>query len=421
VSVPLDFAPLTGSDIRVTITGIRPAVTTEYQDLVPITMPVAIAEAGIPGVQRAPLPAELPSTCRTDLLTVDGHPVALRLTGSPASAQALDAVDAELCDPASPAGPPPTLALGAGDHVVRSTPGTASGIDVDGLVLGSDAGGAPMAIGAGGTLPASATAVPVAARAATPKVTVTDNGRTKIQVHVTGAQPGTPFWLVLGQSNNAGWQATVAGKDVGGSTLVNGFANGWLVKPRTESFDVTLKWTPQNRVWIALVISAAALILCLFLALRRRRSRATDDIESAAAAIDAEPVLASPLVATGDRPPLSLLIGGPVIAGVVGGVLVRGWVGAVAAICVLAVLLRPRLRPLLTIGAPAALALSGLFVIGQQYRNSFFSTFDWPSNFERVNEIAWLAIILLAADVLVELIRDRRREAAPEDAPVRAP
>jgi arabinofuranan 3-O-arabinosyltransferase len=401
VSVPVDFEPLTGDTTRVTVTAVRPVTTIEYHENVPITMPVALAEVGMPGVREAPLPATMPSACRTDLLTLDGRSVGIRLGGTPASAQALGAIDVELCDPTSPDGPPPTLALGKGTHLLRSVPGTVSGIDVDGLVLGSEAGGAPMAVGAGGRLPASATAVPVAARAATPKVTVTHNGRTKISVHVSGAHPGTPFWLVLGQSNNAGWQATVAGKDVGGSTLVNGYANGWLVQPGTQSFDVTLKWTPQNRVWIALAVSAAALVVCCFLAFRRRRRAAPER----AATVDAEPELASPMVASGTRPSVGALVAGPVIAGLVGAVLVRGWVGVVAALCVLAVLLRPRLRPLLTFGAPLALGLCALYVVVQQYRYRYFSDFDWPSHFERVDELAWLSIILLAADVLVERLR----------------
>ena len=336
VSVPVDFAPLTGDTARITISGIRPVTTTEYHELVPITMPVAIAEVGMPGVQRAPLPATLPSACRTDLLAVDGHPVGVRLSGSPAAAEALKPIDYQLCDPNAPAtltaaaatstaaaATPATgltLDLAKGSHLVRSAPGTATGIDVDGLVLGSDAGGTAMALGAGGKLPASATHIPVAAKAATPTVKVTSNGRTKIEVHVTGAEPGTPFWMVLGESNNAGWQATVAGKDVGGSTLVNGYANGWLVTPTTRSFDITLKWTPQNRVWISIVISVVVVLLCLFLAFRRRRKHKRDDARAAVfgAEFDGEAKPASPLVATGVHASLPALIGGPLLAFAVG-------------------------------------------------------------------------------------------------------
>ena len=92
-TVPVTFAPLTGDDVRVTVTGLRPIVTTEYHELQPIVMPVGIAELGIPGVRRGPLPAALPDTCRTDLVALDGEPLPVRLDGSPADAQALQPVD----------------------------------------------------------------------------------------------------------------------------------------------------------------------------------------------------------------------------------------------------------------------------------------------------------------------------------------
>jgi hypothetical protein len=68
---------------------------------------------------------------------------------------------------------------------------------------------------------------------------------------------------------------------------------------------------------------------------------------------------------------------------------------------------RPKVRALLTLGAPAALALAGLYTLVQQYRYRYFSTFEWPLHFDRVNDIAWLAVILLVADVVVELVRGR--------------
>jgi hypothetical protein len=65
------------------------------------------------------------------------------------------------------------------------------------------------------------------------------------------------------------------------------------------------------------------------------------------------------------------------------------------------------------------LGLCGLYVVVQQYRNRFFSTFEWPSHFDRVHELAWLSIVLLVADVLVELLRGRT--SAGEDADHGAP
>jgi len=74
---------------------------------------------------------------------------------------------------------------------------------------------------------------------------------------------------------------------------------------------------------------------------------------------------------------------------------------------VAAVMFRPRLRWLVTFGAPAMLAFAGLYTVVQQYRYRYFSTFEWPLHFDRVDDIAWLAMILLVADVVIELARRR--------------
>ncbi len=401
-SVPVSFAPLTGSDVRVTVTKVRPVETTEYHELTPITMPVAIAELGLPGVLRPAVAATLPAECRSDLLTLDGAPVAARLVGASADAVAGKPVDLELCTP--------EVALDAGTHTIRSAPGTVTGIDVDTLVLGSAPGGAALTLGPGGQVPPSALTIPATAVAATPKVKVTDNGRTKIQVQVTGAEKGTPFWMVLGQSNNAGWQASVAGNDIGGSTLVDGYANGWLVRPPSSNFTMTLEWKPQQRVWIALVISGITLLVCLVLVLvQRRRSRERLRV---AAARDEAPVVGSPFVAAGGAPGTVASVVTALAAGFVAGFVSRWWIGAVAAVLVFAVARWPRIRPALTIGAPAALALVGLFTAVQQYRHKYFPTFEWPKHFDRVNDLAWLAIVLLACDAVVEILRTRGRARA---------
>ena len=143
-----------------------------------------------------------------------------------------------------------------------------------------------------------------------------------------------PFELVLGESVDAGWQATAHpapgappgshSVDLGGSQLVDSFANGWPVTAAqldalgalgsagSGAFSVTITWVPQQKVWLALGISAAGIGLCLLLAilppglLRRRRSRGRHQAGTAAAALsvpvtEPAPRLVSPLVAPGRR------------------------------------------------------------------------------------------------------------------------
>ena len=97
VSVPVQFDPITASSTRITITQVRERKTTDYYCDCPIVMPAAIAEFGVPGVQRAPLPAQVPATCRTDLLTIDDNAVGVRLVGSASDAQAASCPSTSSC------------------------------------------------------------------------------------------------------------------------------------------------------------------------------------------------------------------------------------------------------------------------------------------------------------------------------------
>ena len=81
--------------------------------------------------------------------------------------------------------------------------------------------------------------------------------RTSYDLTVSGATE--PFWLVLGQSHNAGWTATVDGERLDAPVLVDGYANGWEVGPG-ETVEVHLEWTPQKVVDLALWASLLAVI-----------------------------------------------------------------------------------------------------------------------------------------------------------------
>jgi hypothetical protein len=401
--VTVSFDPVTARNVRVTVESVREVSTREYYSNTPIVTPVALAELGIPGVQRPALADTLPGVCRDDLLTIDGSPLPVRVTGPVADASAGRPLSAEPCDPTTGGASSSPPALDSGQHVLRAALGLDTGVDLDGIVLGSDAGGAPLALGARGAVPAAAEPT-----GGTPKVEVTSSGRTNMKLHVTGADK--PFWLVLGESHNRGWVASVDGHDLGKGQLVNGYANGWLVDPKdAHTLDVTLTWTPQRTVWIALAISGVTMLLCTALALgllsRRRRAPAAEPPNN----FDEPPVFRSPMVAAGTRPRRLVVAATAIGAGLLAAVLINPLPGLLVGLLVLAALVRPRLRVVLAIGAPVALGLAGLYVLAEQTLNEYPPVFEWPTFFDRVHVLGWLAVALIAADALVEVVRTRRR------------
>ena len=211
---------------------------------------------------------------------------------------------------------------------------------------------------------------------------------------------------MLGQSHNLGWQATVNGRSLGPPTVIDGYANGWLVKPdpRGRDVKVDLAWTPQRRVWVMLPISVLGLLLCVALALRnpgRRRA-----LEGAP-----QPRLAPPGRHRGSRPrrgtiavvTLGVAVVTTLVAGPATGVLVGG--------LTLTTLLVPRGRAVVTFGAVGALAAAGLYTAALQYIKRYLSVFEWPTFFRVSHNLAWVAAALLVADVVVALVRER---ASPE-------
>jgi arabinofuranan 3-O-arabinosyltransferase len=397
VAAPVTFPTVTTDHIRVTIDAIRPVNTIEYYSNLPTNLPVAISELGIPGVQRPAPAATMPSGCRSDLVTLDGQPLPVRISGATAAAVSGAALTVAACDPTG--GPAAPIHLGPGSHLLRAVPGTQTGLDLDSLVLASNPGGGPVAL----QHPVAATATATPPSSSPPRIDVTSNGETTIRARAHGANG--PFWLVLGQSFNKGWKATVNGHDLGPPQLVDGMSNGWRVNPGTShDLTITLTWTPQGSVWLALAISGLAMLLCALLALFARRSLAT-----AGESVDLPVELGSPFVAGGAAPSRRAVISTTGAITIAGALLVTPWVGLVAGGATLAVLLRPRLRWLLAIGAPAALAVAGGYVFIQQWRHMYPAVFEWPTFFDGVHVVGWLAVVLLAADAVVEIVRSPTR------------
>ena len=370
VSVPISFLPLTGRVIRLTVEKVRSVTTPDFFSGAPLELPVGVAELGLEGAQlpRPSPSAALDLPCRDDLVTVDGRPLPIRVTGDVRTATARDGLAIEAC------GVSAGLDLGAGDHEVRTTRGTATGIDVDRIVLRSEATASP-----------TTAALP----SRPPRLGVEAVGRTGFDVEVAATPAaGGPFWLVLGQSHSLGWSATVDGEDLGPPDLVDGYANGWRIEPTGEPLAVRLRWTPQARIWQGLAVSGAALVLCLAIIvtsfLRRRRS--ADPEPAPVSSTEGEPELVAP-----GRPhvlaPAAVLVAFGMAAGPV--------VGVAAALVTAAALVLAPLRWVLAFGAALALGLAGAYVALQQHRYGYPPDFAWPVNVPRAHDLGWLAVALL--------------------------
>jgi hypothetical protein len=420
VSVPVSFPAISGRQVRITITGVRLVGSTNYYSPTPVALPLGIAEVGIPGVQVNPVPTNIPGSCQSNLISIDGQPISVAVVGSASTALQDGEVSIVPCGPDVGG-----ITLGPGDHVVETALGhsTTTGWDVDQLILDSAPGGG------------AAAAAPFGALAATqpgpaPTVTVSKQSATTQQVKVSG--PAQPFELVLGESVNPGWKAVATPSaaalrahpklksvELGSSQLVDGFANGWQVTAAdlralgSGSFMVSLDWAPQREVWAALLISALALAFCLALALlplRRlfRRSRHSvsasanegGSIEATAVATEVRhPVLASPLWDRGRRPHVwAIALAAVMIGAAAAGVSSLRLGGAVALAAAAALTVR-WFRGLLTLSAVGFLAAAGVSIVVGKHTHT---TAHYASSF------VWIALVALAADAIVGTAREWR-------------
>ena len=251
-TVTIPFEPLTSARLRVVVDAVRDG-TTNGAVSASILVPVSIAEAGLAGVPVPAAPSTVDIACRSDLVRVDGRAVAVRVSGL--AADACRGLSVDPCD--NP------FTLEQGSNTLRTVDGLDTGIDLDRLVLSSDTNGQGTA--------ATVLGAPLDESGA--RVRITDSSPDSYDLDVR--TDGTPFWIVLGESHSDGWEAEADGESLGSPQLVNGFANGWLVRPTgAGTMAISLHFAPQRYVWIGIGLSIAAVIACIALvvvAARRRR------------------------------------------------------------------------------------------------------------------------------------------------------
>ncbi len=405
-TVPLTFAPLTGDWLRLTIQAVRAVNNIDYYSGRPVTEPVGIAELGIPGSTVPPVPSLFPGVCRSNLLSIDGHPVSLQVTGTNqvAASETGTSLSVRGCGPDANG-----IELGAGTHLLTTGDGSRwqVGINLNTLEMSSAAGGHPMPLTSDFRLPSPTPG-------SSPAVHVVSRTDTSYRLRLE--HPTAPFWLVLGQSLNSGWHATItaigtrpAHIDLGAPTLIDGMSNGWQVRPPAGQgpLTVSIAWTPQRWVLPALVFSALALLLCIGLAIRQRtgdRAR----IRSSA----------PPRGISGLRRRAAIA---SLLMAAVSGVFVSPLLALPAALLVAAgCYLRP-IRILLAAAGPVLLLATGVYYAAEEAAYHWHALFGWATHFQAGNSLGWLAVMALIAYVVVDATRTpvSRPEAGNESLVVR--
>jgi hypothetical protein len=240
-------APVRASSFRLEVLGSAfPPGTTQSERL---RDGVAIAEIRGPGVPR-PQPVataagrrRFSAPCGTAFVTVGAKRIALRVAGTRAAFDSGGPLAARSCGPpvALPRGP---LRLRVGGTDLK----------VDSLRLRSPA-------------PNPVTAPLKPGTVADPGKAQRGGGRDGVRIDL--ARPGT---LVLGQSFSTGWRAYCGGRSLGRPRLIDGYANGWDVKPPCT--HVRFAFAPDRPVRRLQLASGLACLLLLLIALRRPRRNA---------------------------------------------------------------------------------------------------------------------------------------------------
>lgn len=373
---------VTASEVRFAFPELNPKTTINWNSNNLEELPIAIAELDVAGLRVPPRPEQFDTGCRDDLVRTDAGPVPVRISGSTDDALAGRGLDLRGCQPVD---------LDGGERTFETSQGRQTGLDVDQLVWCSAGGGA--ACEATGPL------LTEGAGDAPPRSTVVEDDDATVRVRIDGARPGTPFWLVLGQSYNTGWEVVDSEVEHEPTQRVDGYANGFVVNPETASFELTLRFVPQNRVDVGLLLSLLGAIAALVLV-----ALPTRQIRTALLPLH-EPVRRLRVTTWEGALPTrrdAIVVG--VATGIGATLIVNPLIGVITGVLAGFATRREGWRPIFTIGPAVLLGTCAAYLIVFQMRNDIGPGLHWPSDTSRLHTVGLAAVLFLVADVVIDRV-----------------
>ena len=358
--------PIDLTAVTVEISAVEPRIVPNRRFNEPTRLPAAISELRFDGRSPAVRPVErLSASCREDLLSLDGAPIALSFDVATADALAGDPIRAEVCG-----GP---MDFDAGEHDIASTAGSATGFDVDRVTIRTPSAGTERAT------PIEPLVVNSSSRDRTLDVPPCPDG----------------CWVILGEGFNVGWTASADGTDLGKPTLIDGNANGWWLEPTDRTTRVRIDWPVQRGLNMAFLATVVSVVACLVLILRSRRVAASRPPASAAPGDAASAAMLEPMSGSSGR------WSGPIVAGLSAGLFV-GWTWAIPVVVVWGFASAFGLRRFVAavgfvILTGVSLAVTMIVALDRPFPNA-----GWPARFDDLHPWTLTGVVLLVTGAVFD-------------------
>lgn len=358
----VEFPTVDGDGLHIVVVEAEELLRVDRRTGHSVRVPVGVAE--VTGTWIEPLDRVWSAPCRDDLIRLDDEPIAVRLSGRVPDLLRGEPFTVELCTDES--------RLSAGTHLLDTTSGLVTGVDIDRIVL------------AGADVPTLGRAEPVTGRTSRDSRTFT--------------VPPCPSTCVLESADgwNHGWSNDPLPSAVG--------RNAWVLDASDAPRSFSTTWDPQNLMWIGLAVSALTLVAVSGVAaIVERRRRASSMSMPSSMSISTVPLSRTSNVSdpvrldTPSRWAMIAIVA--IVALTVSPVWALGPLGILVAARVVA-RLAPRRTHLhdprrLVKWAGLTLVLLGLvFVIAQQIRTGAAPGFGWPSVFARAHRPVLAGVVM---------------------------